>query len=63
MSDYSPLKCGVIWSGILAVAVAFMLPLTIMVNHYNDTERDRANVCTEHGGTYVETVCTWSTER
>ena len=60
MSDYTPLKCGVIWSGIVAAAVAVMLPTAVMVNHYNDTEASRANACTEQHGVYVDGKCVWT---
>lgn len=57
---YSPLKCGVIWSGVVATALAVMIPVAVMTNHYNDTETERATACIEARGVYVNGVCSWS---
>lgn len=58
-ADYSPLKYGVIWTGIVVAITAAMVPITVMTNHYNDTERDRAVACIAQGGSYVDSVCSW----
>lgn len=60
MFDWSSSKVAVIWAGVVLTLVAFMVPLTLMVNHYNDQLARVGIACVQQGGTFANGSCTWS---